>query len=461
LPPKPPGSSSGWQHFSCCVVAFFSCFISCFFLLLSVHCSCRSGGLAAFLGGVSWLVLSLFRPRVVRALLLVLLRLVGSGRGVLCRPVRAGRPLLLVFSFRSPLLLPPAFLPWPCAVLAGGCGCVPVCLGHLFSQLVGCPCPFGASRWRCPWVCARRPLVRGCVAPLALCPRWVRLLGRCSRGLVAFAGCLGVVWVLPVLVCPVVASCPAVSVVLCCSRLSLAGFSFVSGVVLRSPPSPCSVVAVCWLVFSVAASSVASCCFTGVCVAVVAFAGSRSLQPAFAPLVGSVVQSVVASGRSVAVGCCVGADAFALSALTALAPPLRGGSRCLCAFGAGGAGSCSLSAVSAVAAWSAAGGSVSWLAGGAASVPLSTRLSARTGAVVGSASVSAVVFFASPNSCGSFLAASLAVGRGLPVFAFACGFCPSLLPSLGAGSWVSAGGIGVWSSAFVWQSSQLFLFSLE
>ena len=195
--------------------------------------------------------------------------------------------------------------------------------------------------------------------------------------------------------------------------------------------------------------------------AVVAVAGSRSLSSDFAPLVNSVVRSVVASGRSVVVGCCVGADALALSALTALAPPLRSGSRCLCAFGAGGAGSCSLSAVSAVAAWSAAGGSVSWLAGGAASVPLPVRLSARTRAVVGAASVSVVVFFASPNSRGSFLAASLAVRRGLPVFAFACGFCPSLLPSLGTGSWVSADGVSVWSSALVWQSSSLFLFSLE
>jgi hypothetical protein len=153
----------------------------------------------------------------------------------------------------------------------------------------------------------------------------------------------------------------------------------------------------------------------------------------------------------------VGADAFALVALASLSPPLRGGSRCFAAFGAVGVGACPLSAVAAVSAFAAAGGSVSWWAGGGASVPLSTRLSARTGAVVGSASVSAVVFFASPGSRGSLLAASLTVGRGLPVFAFACDFCPSLLPSLGAGSWVSAGGVGVWADAFFWSSDQFYL----
>ena len=79
---------------------------------------------------------------------------------------------------------------------------------------------------------------------------------------------------------------------------------------------------------------------------------------------------------------------------------------------------------------------VSWLAGGSLAVPLPARLSARTRAVVGSASVCAVVFFASPSSRGSFLAARAAVARGLPVFAFACGFDPELLPLLGSGgSW--------------------------
>jgi len=188
---------------------------------------------------------------------------------------------------------------------------------------------------------------------------------------------------------------------------------------------------------------------------VVAFAGSRSLGAAFAPLVGSAVGSVLRSGRSVSVGCCVGADAAVLSALCAASP--RSGS-CFAAFGSGGVGSCALSAVGAVSSFAAAGGSVSWWAGGAASVALPARLSARTGAVVAAASVSAVLFFSSPASVGSLLAARLAAERGLPVFAFPCGFCGSLLPSLGAGSWVCVGGSGVWSLSFRWVSSQVFLF---
>lgn len=194
---------------------------------------------------------------------------------------------------------------------------------------------------------------------------------------------------------------------------------------------------------------------------VVAVAGSRSLSSAFAPLVGSVVRSVVSSGRSVSVGCCVGADAFALSALVPLVrascfPAPR--PVCFAAFGSGGVGSCSLSAVSAVSAFAAAGGSVAWWAGGGSSVALPVRLSARTNAVVASASVSAVVFFSSPASVGSLLACRLACGRGLPVFAFPCGFSGALLPSLGAGSWVAVGGSGVWSSGFRWVSSQLSFF---
>lgn len=191
---------------------------------------------------------------------------------------------------------------------------------------------------------------------------------------------------------------------------------------------------------------------------VVAFAGSRGLPPSFSPLVSSVVSSVVRSGRSVSVGCCVGLDSFVLSSLALLVPPLRGGSCCFSAFGSGGVGSCSLSAVSAVSAFSNAGGSVAWWAGGGSGVALPARLSARTSAVVSSASVSAVVFFSSPSSVGSALACRLAVARGLPVFAFACGFLGSALPSLGSGSWVSVGGSGLWAGAWRWVSSQSSLF---
>ena len=185
---------------------------------------------------------------------------------------------------------------------------------------------------------------------------------------------------------------------------------------------------------------------------VVAFAGSRGLSPLFAPIVSSVVNSVVVSGRSVSVGCCVGLDQFVLSSL----PPASGS--CFAAFGPGGAGACSLSAVSVVSAFAGSGGSVVWWSGGGSSVALPVRLSARTNAVICSASVSTVVFFSSPSSVGSLLACRLAVARGLSVFAFACGFSGSDLPSLGAGSWASVGGSGIWSSSYRWVSSQSSIF---
>lgn len=178
---------------------------------------------------------------------------------------------------------------------------------------------------------------------------------------------------------------------------------------------------------------------------VVAFAGSRALPAGFAPLVARVACAVVASGSRVAVGCCVGVDSVVLSSVPSWSV------RCFAAFASCGSGACSLSAVSLVSALPSRGGSVSWLAGGSLAVPLPARLASRTRVVVGSASVCAVVFFASPSSRGSLLAARAAVSRGLPVFAFACGFCPSLLPSLGDGDWsVSPIAGGLFSGGFEW-----------
>ena len=189
---------------------------------------------------------------------------------------------------------------------------------------------------------------------------------------------------------------------------------------------------------------------------VVAFAGSRSLPAVFEPLVARVAGGVVASGRAVAVGCCVGVDAVVLQFVRSSSV------RCFAAFGVGGVGACSLSAVSLVSALPSRGGSVSWLAGGSLAVPLPARLASRSRAVVRAASTCAVVFFASPSSRGSFLAARSAVARGLPVFAFACGFCPSLLPSLGAGGSWSASPIsgGLFASGFEWSPApSLFSFA--
>ncbi len=187
---------------------------------------------------------------------------------------------------------------------------------------------------------------------------------------------------------------------------------------------------------------------------VVAFAGSRVLPVGFAPLVSAVARRVVASGLGVAVGCCVGVDSVVLSSVPSWSV------RCFAAFAACGSGACSLSAVSLVSGLPSRGGSVSWLAGGSLSVPLPARLAARTRSVVGAASSGLVVFFSSPSSRGSSLAARAAVSRGLPVFAFACGFCPSLLPSLGSGSW-SPVRSGAFAGGFSWlpaSSPSLFSF---
>jgi predicted Rossmann fold nucleotide-binding protein DprA/Smf involved in DNA uptake len=177
---------------------------------------------------------------------------------------------------------------------------------------------------------------------------------------------------------------------------------------------------------------------------VVAVAGSRSLPPGGAPLVVSVACSLVAAGASLVVGCAVGADAAVVAAV-----PLAS-LQVLAAFGPGGAGAWAGSAVSAVRAFAAAGGAVVWWAGGGPAVPLRARLATRTRAVVAEASAGLVVFFASPVSRGSVLAAQLAAARGLPVVAFPLGFAPAPLPLLGCGSWVPAGGSGGWAGAWVW-----------
>jgi hypothetical protein len=181
---------------------------------------------------------------------------------------------------------------------------------------------------------------------------------------------------------------------------------------------------------------------------VVAVAGSRALPASGSALVARVVSDLAAGGASLVVGCCTGADAAVLS----LVPPSL--VRCFCAFGAGGVGSGRFSAVGAVSAFAGSGGSVSWWAGGVAAVPLPVRLSARTRAVVASASVGLVVFFGSRWSRGSLLACRCAVARGLPVLAYPIGFAGSALPSLGVGAWVPVGGLG----GFVWVSGQAVLF---
>ena len=181
-----------------------------------------------------------------------------------------------------------------------------------------------------------------------------------------------------------------------------------------------------------------ACSFGGLAVvASVALVGSRSLPPAFAPLVGRVVRSVLSSGRSVASGCAAGADSFARSScVSAGAVPL--------VFCAGAA----LPGLPA--------GACRAFAGGPLSLPLPARLARRSLALVSFVAASGpgaalVAFLGAPPSAGSgsWLAVRAAVSAGLQVVVFCCGFAPAALPSLAGGSWASAGP-GLWSGAVRW-----------
>jgi hypothetical protein len=97
---------------------------------------------------------------------------------------------------------------------------------------------------------------------------------------------------------------------------------------------------------------------------------------------------------------------------------------------------------------------VRWLAGGPLSLPLRARLARRTAAVVAAASAGLVAFPAAPDAHGTWLAARLALARGLPVVAVPLGFPVSALPSLGAGVWVPAALPGVRAPACRWVSAQ-------
>jgi hypothetical protein len=188
--------------------------------------------------------------------------------------------------------------------------------------------------------------------------------------------------------------------------------------------------------------------FTG---GVVAVAGSRVLPAGGSELVAEAARVLAGSGCSLVVGCCRGADAAAFSAV----PVSR--VRVLCAFGPAGEGAGPASAVSPVLAFAVAGGAVAWWAGGGSSVPLFARLARRTRAVVSHASSGLVLFPSSPESRGSWLAAELAVARGLPVVVVPLGFAPALLPSLGAGRWVRANASGMFGGAWRWVASQCAL----
>ena len=208
--------------------------------------------------------------------------------------------------------------------------------------------------------------------------------------------------------------------------------------------------------------------------AVVGFAGVRSLAPSAAPLVASLVGSVLAGGRSVVSGCAVGADAAAVSAALSAGAGARLG--VLCAFGPSGAGRFGRSSAPAASLLPvvAAGGRVSFWAGGGPSVPGRARLVRRSLAFVSAVAASGsgrglVAFVGAPPpsafgapgssgwpSCGSGSWGSVGAAalRGVPVVVFPLAGWPagSSLPLLPgpAGSWVPAASSGVWSGGWRW-----------
>ena len=209
---------------------------------------------------------------------------------------------------------------------------------------------------------------------------------------------------------------------------------------------------------------------------VVMVCGSRSLSASAAPLVNQVVHSLLSAGRGIAVGCATGVDAAVVSSV--LASSATSQLQVFAAFGPGGAGAAGrVSAVSIVSQAAANGVPVSWWAGGPASVPLRGRLASRSLAcvrsVVGTGNGAGLVAFVSalPSrswgsgafpSCGSGSWSSVAAAAklGLPVVVFPVGALVGVasaqlpvLPVSVGGSW-SCAGAGIWSGAWLWQSSK-------
>lgn len=159
----------------------------------------------------------------------------------------------------------------------------------------------------------------------------------------------------------------------------------------------------------------------------VGFEGSRRLGSAYAPLVSSLVASVLASGRLVVTGCARGADALVRDAapsavVFAVASGLWGRGR-----GAFAARSAAL--VRAVAASGPGAGLVVFV-----DRPCPTGLAP---------SLSPFRGFGS----GSWASAALAAALGLPLVVFWCASGPPALPPAW-GAWVPAAASGPWASGW-------------
>ena len=172
-------------------------------------------------------------------------------------------------------------------------------------------------------------------------------------------------------------------------------------------------------------------------VSLVGFCGSRSLPASAGPLVSSVVGSVVASGRGVAVGCAAGADSLVRAACP-------GAQVFAVATGCWGAGPGAFAArssalVRAVAASGPGAGFVGFVAGPCPGSVVRAR-SWRSGTAVS----------------GSWSSLALAAGLGLPVVVFAVGW--AWRPRAWAGGRWAPAGSGVWACGLRWVPAQLGLF---
>ena len=156
------------------------------------------------------------------------------------------------------------------------------------------------------------------------------------------------------------------------------------------------------------------------------FSGGRRLSPVFRPVVVGVVGAVLASGRSVAVGCAGGADAFVRLA----APGAVVFSASSFGSGRSAFAARSVALVRAVAAGGPGSGFVVFPAAPCPSGLLPSSSSSSCFCGLGS---------------GSWASAAFAAGLGLPVVVFPCGF--SALPPWGA--WRPAAPAGVWARGWV------------
>jgi len=200
----------------------------------------------------------------------------------------------------------------------------------------------------------------------------------------------------------------------------------------------------------------------------VGFCGSRDLNREWNVLVEKVIEAVRSTGRGVAVGCAVGADARALQACISRGrgltfPRLE----IFAAFGQDGTGAWKKSAtklVQEIARFPEATHpeegqcriSVHWWAGGDKGVPLIHRLRNRSNAMLRAVAASGegrglVAFVTSgpDKSPGAWDTIKLAHQRGVPVIVFPCGCNSRNFPALGQGRWTPAGK-GIWAAGYHW-----------